>query len=57
MTARYRAVLIDINAIYAIIIRMKKVLLLLLCVFILGACGVKSNLERPTGPLRDYPLY
>lgn len=37
---------------------MKKVMLILLgCLLILGACGVKSDLARPNGPLRDYPVY
>ena len=41
-----------------IIIGMKKVLFVLLgCLLILGACGVKSGLSRPDGPLRDYPVY
>lgn len=41
-----------------IIESMKKVLIVLLgCLLVLGACGVKSNLSRPDGPLRDYPVY
>ncbi len=37
--------------------QMKKIVLLLLCAFVLCACGVKSDLSRPNGPLRDYPVY
>jgi hypothetical protein len=38
---------------------MKKVLLFLICIsaIALGACGVKSDLARPDGSLRDYPVY
>ena len=37
---------------------MKKIVIVLLgCLLVLGACGVKSNLSRPDGPLRDYPVY
>ena len=46
------------RVLYDIINNMKKMILILLgCAFILGACGVKSNLSRPDGPLRDYPVY
>ena len=36
---------------------MKKIVLILICAFMLCACGVKSDLSRPNGPLRDYPVY
>ena len=37
--------------------QMKKIVLFLLCAFMLCACGVKSDLSRPNGALRDYPVY
>ena len=41
-----------------IINSMKKIVIVLLgCLLVLGACGVKSSLSRPDGPLRDYPVY
>lgn len=38
---------------------MKKILLILvcLCAVAMAGCGVKSDLERPAGPLRNYPVY
>lgn len=47
----------DICTMYDTIRPMRKILLLLLCCGALCACGVRSDLAQPTGPLRDYPVY